>query len=152
MSRWSPQSAHERALSKFARGAADECWRWTGAVNHDGYGVIREGGRGTVNLRAHRVVYEVLVGPIPEGLDLDHVWARGCSSRRCVNPAHLEPVTRAENVLRGNSLPARNARKTHCPKGHRYTPGNTLRDSRGYRRCRQCRVDYRAASRVAVAA
>lgn len=94
-----------------------ECWIFRGAKS-SGYGVVNVGwGLGS----AHRVVYEHLVGPIPAGFTLDHVASRGCTSRACVNPAHLEPVTAAENALRGNGPPAQNARMTRCAKGHEFT-------------------------------
>ena len=73
---------------------ASGCWVWLRALNWNGYGLIRHRGR---QLRAHRFAYELYVGPIPPALTLDHL----CRDRGCVNPAHLEPVTRAENVLRG---------------------------------------------------
>jgi len=75
------------------------CWIWTGARSPLGYGAVSCGGG--VTRRAHRATYELLVGPIPEGMQLDHVKARGCTSTACVNPAHLEPVTNAENTRRG---------------------------------------------------
>ena len=74
-----------------------DCWIWTGSLSHNGYGHIHVGN--TV-ARVHRVVYTLLVGPIPEGMHLDHVDERGCTSRACCNPAHLEPVTQAENNRR----------------------------------------------------
>lgn len=74
-----------------------DCWIWTGRLCHNGYGHVRL--PGTVG-RAHRVAYELWVGPIPDGLHLDHVEERGCTSRACCNPAHLEPVTQAENNRR----------------------------------------------------
>jgi hypothetical protein len=106
---------------------SDGCWVWNGAPMNTGYGQYR-------NRLAHRLVYELLVGPIPESLTLDHL----CRNRICVNPAHLEPVTFKENVLRGESLPARNARKTHCPQGHPYDEENTYVSPRGWRQCRTC--------------
>jgi hypothetical protein len=79
----------------------------------------------------------LLVGPIPEGLTIDHL----CRVRHCVNPAHLEAVSERVNILRGNGAGARNARKTHCVKGHAFTPDNLYRDYQGYRRCRRCHID-----------
>ena len=89
---------------------------------------------------AHRFAYELLVGPIPEGLTLDHVKARGCTSTLCVNPAHLEPVTNEVNILRGIGFPALNAGKSTCPKGHPYSEGNTYL-WHGSRYCRICQRD-----------
>ena len=71
-----------------------ECWLWTAATNRAGYGLLGIPGRSTL---AHRIAYEEYVGPVPDGLELDHL----CRVRRCVKPAHLEPVTRSENVRRG---------------------------------------------------
>lgn len=83
---------------------------------------------------AHRLAYEFSKGLIPEGKTLDHL----CRVRHCVNPDHLEPVSRGENVLRGVSPSAINARKTHCSKGHDYNEENTKYLRRGNRRCRIC--------------
>ncbi|TDD77726.1 HNH endonuclease [Actinomadura rubrisoli] len=88
------------------------------------------------NVVVHRFVYESLVGPIPEGLVLDHL----CRVRACCNPAHLEPVTDRVNILRGASITAANARKTHCDHGHEFTSQNTYRH-RGRRLCRACNRD-----------
>ena len=88
-------------------------------------------------IAVHRLVYELFVGSIPVGLTLDHL----CRVRHCVNPAHLEPVTLAENTLRGEGPTAVNSRKTHCPKGHPYD----VMDS-GRRRCLVCRRATRLAS------
>jgi hypothetical protein len=112
------------------------CWLWMASSNRGGYGQLRvaELGRPVV---AHKIAYEALVGQIPEGLFLDHVRARGCVSRGCVNPAHLEPVTNRENVIRGNSASANRARaatRTHCPSGHEYSHSNARQ-----RFCRICR-------------
>lgn len=107
------------------------CWLWTASYMGAGYGQFWFSGR---NRYAHRVAYEAVVGPIPEGLDLDHL----CRTHGCVNPAHLEPVTRSVNLLRGNTIPARNARKTHCPHGHPYSGDNLCARANGTRECRAC--------------
>lgn len=106
------------------------CWMWTGA-DKAGYGAFNDGKRITP---AHRFAYELLVGPIPEGLQLDHL----CRVPGCVNPAHLEPVTQAENIRRGYSASAMHGRKTHCKHGHEFTPENTYHEKGGGRVCRTC--------------
>jgi hypothetical protein len=109
------------------------CLPWMRATTN-GYGVVQHDGR---IRRAHRVVYEFAVGPIPEGLELDHL----CRNRRCVNPEHLEPVTGRENILRSESQSAKHARQTHCLRGHELTPENVYLRSRGSnveRFCRAC--------------
>lgn len=109
----------------------DECWLWEGAINSKGYGSIHRALYGEAT--AHRYSYVTSVGPIPEGLDLDHL----CRIRHCVRPTHLEPVARRINILRGNSLQALNARKTTCDNGHVFDEHNTY-IFRGYRLCRSC--------------
>lgn len=106
------------------------CWLWTAYTTPKGYGQFGVGGRTRI---AHRLVYEVLVGEILDGLVTDHL----CRVRCCVNPAHIEPVTNQENVLRGLGPTAANARKAHCKRGHEFTSENTYRDRKG-RRCRTC--------------
>ena len=110
------------------------CWLWTGTTNPGGYGAVGFMGR---TRSAHRVSYELAKGPIPAGLDLDHK----CRVRCCVNPDHLEPVTRSENLRRG--LAGENLRvaalaKTHCPKGHPYSGGNLYVAPDGHRDCITC--------------
>lgn len=111
---------------------SDGCWMWTGAKDKDGYGQTAIGHH---HLHAHRVAYELMVGPLPDELVTDHL----CRTPSCVNPAHIEPVTVRENVLRGVSLAAANAVKTHCPQGHPLSGDNvfSVTGQRG-RRCRTC--------------
>ena len=122
----------ESIVVKIDRPPVEEgCWHWTGGRTSHGYGTLWFDGR---SQRAHRVVYEALVGPIPDGLVIDHL----CRNRLCVNPDHLEPVTLLENIRRGQG----NGSKTHCPSGHEYTPENTRRNALGWRYCRTCkRID-----------
>ena len=122
--------------------AKSGCWIWTGAKRggspREGhYGGLSVGGK---QMYAHRYVYELLVGPIPHGLVVDHL----CRVRRCVNPAHIEPVTERENLIRGNGVSGINSRRTHCAQGHEFTPENTHIDPRGHRRCRTCNRVYLA--------
>lgn len=118
------------------------CWLWTAAIAWNGYGNFRLEGRSAF---AHRVAYTWIVGPVASELDLDHL----CRVRNCVNPEHLEPVTRRENLLRGEGITAVNAKKTHCPKGHPYNETNTYRPPTGHSRgCRICRQATARASGV----
>jgi hypothetical protein len=111
-----------------------DCWPWVGRIDHKGYGEYRPyfGGR-EYSLRAHRVSYELLVGPIPDGLVIDHL----CRVRNCVNPAHLEPVTNQENVRRGFAAEQRST----CRNGHPYEPGSYRLRSGRWRICRACEVE-----------
>ena len=116
------------------------CWLWTAKTTR-GYGKIGHGSRidGTEgHLSAHRVSYEIHRGPIPDGLEIDHL----CRVRKCVNPDHLEPVTHIENIRRGETGQAtavRQRAKTHCPKGHPYSGSNLVVETNGSRGCRTCR-------------
>lgn len=114
------------------------CWLWTASVVRGGYGHFWVNGG---HVYAHRYAYELLVGSIPKGLELDHVKARGCIHRNCVNPDHLEPVTRLENVRRGREN--RLATRTHCKHGHEFTEANTwwkVTKWAPQRVCRACRA------------
>jgi hypothetical protein len=110
----------------------DDCWLWRGALNSSGYANVFWNGR---QANAHRVSYELSVGPIPEGLQIDHL----CRVRHCVNPAHLEPVTSKINTLRGVSPLAINSRKTHCQLGHELSGDNLRLEKSGSRVCRECK-------------
>jgi hypothetical protein len=126
------------------------CLDWVGRRNEKGYGLVWLDGR---QQRAHRVVYELLVGSIPDGLVIDHL----CRNRACVNPDHMEPVTVWENTRRGENFMARGqnpgvtrdlpprpkrrppSAKTECDHGHAMTPENTYTGPKGHRECRECR-------------
>lgn len=93
----------------------NDCWQWMGVINKWGYGQFSmKVGAKWKTLKAHRVSYEKHRGLIPDGLDLDH----SCRNRACVNPFHVDPATNRENILRGNTIPAMYARRTHCLRGH----------------------------------
>lgn len=122
-------SPQQRFWAKVTK--TDTCWIWGGAKTAGGYGVFNSGEGNTV---AHRFSWQAANGPVPEGLQIDHL----CRNRACVNPAHLEPVTQQENIRRGTAG-AHWAAKTHCPQGHRYDEVNTYVNPKGRRECRACR-------------
>lgn len=128
-----PRPVGERFWPKVRKSAG--CWEWTGRTSEKGYGDFHLN-RQTV--LAHRVSYELLVGPIPEGLTLDHL----CRNTRCVNPAHLEPVTHGENMRRMGLT----TRQSHCRRGHELSEPNLYVFKTGGRACKTCAKD-RAARR-----
>lgn len=106
----------------------NDCWIWTAAKDKDGYGRFQVGYRCT---NAHRVAYELFVGPIPEGHHVDHM----CKNKSCVRPDHLQVLTHFENSGQGRRD------KTHCPYGHEYSESNTYRHI-GRRHCKTCHVEW----------
>lgn len=157
-----PKALRERLLAKIIQ--HDGCWEWTGYVMPNGYAKLTVRGRSNL---VHRLVYEEFVGPIPDGLDLDHTCHNAdsacpggwdCPHRSCVNPGHLKPATRKANL--SNSPQVARARlvladqmrlrkkhtvrrihnrdKTHCPQGHPYDEENTAIRVDGKRQCRAC--------------
>lgn len=130
---------YEDILERTTLDVLTGCILWTRTKDAQGYGQIWLYGRGGKYYSAHRVTYQMFA-PIPEGLVLDHL----CRVRHCVNPNHLEPVTVAENNLRGEGIMAQYAKRTHCPKGHPYEGENLWytpwgNGGKGARRCRECK-------------
>ncbi len=122
--------------------AENGCWEWIGSLDgpgdEHGYGAFHVPGTTSRVIRAHLFAYKTVVGPIPQGLEIDHL----CRNHSCVNPNHLEPVAHQVNVLRG-LVPIVNGQnqreKTHCPKGHPYDSSNTLVRKNGSRDCLTCK-------------
>lgn len=108
-----------------------ECWRWTRCLNQNGYGNMT---RRQKKFLAHIFSFEAFIGPVPDGRELDHL----CRNPKCCNPEHLEPVTHAVNMRRGNGG-AKQRAQTHCKRGHEFTPENTyINATSGSRQCRAC--------------
>src|SRR5215475_10040875 len=114
------------------------CWEWNGAKTPLGYAVLRmpDGRNGYV----HRIVYRILIGPIPTGSELDHL----CRNPGCLNPDHLEPVSHRTNITRGKA--AIKAARTHCRRGHRLSADSVFTRADGARCCRQCRAPVKFAN------
>lgn len=132
----------ERFEAKYVPEPNSGCWLWIGSDDGQcGYGRFTLRGQ---NASAHRAAYEIFVGPIPDGLTIDHL----CRTRACVNPAHLEPVPHIENLRRGDyrkglalggqASGARQQARTHCANGHEFTAANTYTTKEGWRNCRAC--------------
>ena len=127
----------------------DGCWLWTGTVTGAGYGHVYVGGHRYEYV--HRLAYQEAVGPIPEGLELDHL----CRNHACLNPAHLEPVTHRENLRRGTGpdhcrhLAETKRARVACPRGHLWTEPNTYTRPDGRRMCRTCVGLWNARRRAA---
>lgn len=138
---WTPETTQRWFWKRVEK--TDTCWIWLGYTT-TGYGRFLKTVDGKRRwILAHRYVYELLVGQIPEGLSLDHL----CMNPLCVNPAHLEPVSIGENILRGFNSAAMNARKTRCRNGHAFTADNLLPSGvrKGQRICMLCAREYQRA-------
>ena len=127
------RAAQARFWTKVDRKDDESCWLWTATKNPNGYGMWKLSGR---SRGAHLFAYEWLVGPIPNGMEIDHK----CRVRNCVNPRHLEAVTHRENTLRGDTITANAAAKRYCPRGHALIEGNLVASTakRGARQCLTC--------------
>ena len=135
------QTREDRFWGKVVK--TESCWLWTGNKTPLGYGQL--GRNHTGSNYVHRLSYEMTFGDIPEGLVIDHL----CRNRNCVNPDHLEVVTQRENILRGDGVAAKNAKKTHCPNGHALSGDNLYTYNNGrHRRCRVCFIKNVRASRA----
>ena len=143
-----PDNAQLRRFTRLITKQANGCWLYTSTDGtKDGYGIFLPFS-GARKVAAHRWAYEVYNGPIPDGMQVDHLCHTqavkdgtcdggvDCPHRRCCNPAHLELVTNAENTIRQNHF-ERN--RQECPKGHPYDEANTYVDPKGKRRCRACK-------------
>ena len=121
----------------------DTCWLWMGSKHQDGYGRFWNGIR---RVPSHRWAYEQVHGPIPNGLQIDHL----CRVRHCVNPAHLEVVTGQQNFRRGSHPNVRLHHAGHCKHGHPFTKANTYIKKNGTRFCRACNRNRQAKYRLAM--
>lgn len=128
------RSLADRMEQKIHR--TETCWVWTGSLNPEGYGKVYRDGTSAL---AHRAFYELHVGPVPEGLSLDHL----CRNRACVRPSHLEPVTRGENSLRGEAPMIQVHRSGACARGHDRSIHGYFRPDGRYGSCRECRREDR---------
>lgn len=124
----------EQRFFKYVK-VVDSCWVWQGGVDAKGYGHFQAENRRCV--RAHRFSWELVNGPIPKGMQLDHL----CRDTACVNPLHLEVVSNLTNTLRSTNFIAVHAQKTHCVNGHPFDGINSYIGKRRNRVCRQCQRD-----------
>lgn len=136
--------AEDRLWLNVDRRGPGECWPWTGSLE-DGYGRLRvaSGKR----MPAHRFAWTLVNGPVPDGMVMDHL----CRNRACCNPAHVEPVSNRENLMRGDTHAARNSAKTRCIRGHDFTEENTYVDPLGRRCCKSCQSARRSERRDRIA-
>ena len=118
----------EKLLAKLDK--SNSCWIFTDSLDKDGYGRVRCGDK---KIFAHRLSYQIFIGQIPDGLVIDHL----CRNRSCANPEHLEAVSNAENIRRGETGKILKD-KTHCPQGHEYNENNTRIKKSGHRSCKEC--------------
>lgn len=125
------QASKIRFYNKVNMGSgANDCWLWQGCLDASGYGNVQINNK---MLKAHRVAYAWEFGEIPANMQLDHL----CKTRNCVNPAHLEVVTQAENIRRGDNW---NRLKTHCKRGHKFIGDSFYVNKHGWRICKPCKV------------
>ena len=134
MRKWKDKMIDYKTLLRFFKKVeiVNNCWIWQNSLTNGGYGVFRYNGK---LIRSHRFCYEIFKQEIPDKLDLDHL----CRNRKCVNPDHLEPVTKMENQRRS---PISKMNKTHCPKGHEYFGNNLYINPKGDRFCRICKNEH----------
>lgn len=126
-------STEERLLNLSMPEPNTGCWIWFGDSVKGGYGRSSVASKKKL---AHRLSYETFIGPIPEGLTIDHL----CNNTSCINPQHLQPKTQKDNTLSSKiNIATINKAKTHCPKGHEYNIVNTFVHKDGRRDCRTCR-------------
>lgn len=124
------------------KGEPDACWPWTGTMQNQRYGTLGRWVEGRKeHYLAHRLAYEINVGPLRESMVIDHL----CRNRRCANPGHLEQVTNTLNIIRGEWAPVLNRQKVTCPRGHAY---DYVNPTNGHRGCRTCTRDQQRAARV----
>lgn len=118
----------KRFWSNVSATSAEGCWKWNGPISVYGYGRLMEsiGNRKTKQLMAHRFAYEQVIGKIEEGMTIDHV----CRNKSCVNPAHMEVVTRGENSIRSHSKNMMAMRENCCTKGHKIEKENVIKETR----------------------
>lgn len=134
------QSVEDRLMEGCRQDPDTGCWLWQRSKNREGYGRTNRGGHNGQGIVAHKLSYETFVGPIPQGMQLDHL----CRNRSCINPDHLEPVTPKENIRRGTG----HGKETNCPAGHEYNESNTYFEKiGGNRHCKVCDRDRKRVRR-----